>query len=156
MRMHCKCSNTFWADFSHQNFHSCFSVTIQHFVLGFNDKECSPAFLLRIVHSQVAQFWLGRFSMFWQFAIGIAKGSKAKRLLRLRCFCLQNAYSLFQMKGQNFNYYSEKSTFKTLIAMDPAFQFKQSDMESFRNKIATLIGNLLKTYLMSDEIKCTK
>jgi hypothetical protein len=71
-------------------------------------------------------------------------------------FVCRYAYSLFQIRHQNFNYYSEKSTFKTLIAMDPAFQFKQSDMESFRNKIATLIGNLSKIYLMSDKIKCTK
>jgi hypothetical protein len=60
------------------------------------------------------------------------------------------------MRHRNFNYYSEKSTFKTLIAMDPAFQFKQSDMKSFRNKIATLISNLSKIYLMLEEIKCTK
>ncbi len=71
-------------------------------------------------------------------------------------FVCRYAYSLFQMRHWNFNYYSEKSTFKTSIAMDPAFQFKQSDMESFRNEIATLIGNLSKIYLMSDEIKCTK
>ncbi len=51
------------ADFVHQTFHSHFSVTMQHFVLGFNDKECSPAFLLYIIHSQVAQFCLGRSSM---------------------------------------------------------------------------------------------
>jgi hypothetical protein len=71
-------------------------------------------------------------------------------------FVCRYAYSLFQMRHRNFNYYSEKSTIKTLITMDPAFQFKQSDMESFRNIIATLIGNLSKIYLMSDKIKCTK
>ncbi len=99
--------------------------------------------------------WVGP-SCFDSLPLILPKVPKQRGCCNCSVFVCRYAYSLFQMRHRTINYYSEKSTFNTLIAMDPAFQFEQSDVESFINKIATLIGNLLKIYLMSDKIKCIK
>jgi hypothetical protein len=154
--MHSKCSNTFWADFVHQNFHSHFSVTIQHFVLdSMTNSVHRYSYYASCICKWLNFVWVGP-PCFDSLPLILPTVPKERGCCNCSIFVCRYVYSLFQMRHQNFNTYSEKSTFKTLIAMDPAFQFKQSDMETFRNKIATLIGNLSKIYLMSDKIKGTK